>query len=1244
MPKEVNNIDQNDNLECAKRSFSARVRVKLQNKDVNAVIDTGAGRSVIDIGSLEHIGLVDGVQKTKDGLVNASGDEMNVLGMVKIDVKLLNMRNVTHEFMVINTKSFKNILLGRDFMERFNIVTFDFSRHRVKLGTVWVDCIKSLSSPVKVRLVSPTNVPARCEKIVAVRCPKKYSILDLDFEQKVISAGVYVSKARVVPDVNGVFYLSILNVSDSQVSLNGRKVLGYVDKVGKTVGSVPVDYINSVDEWELENNHLKGAKFGSNLSKSEKSALTDLIRKYSNVFARNPKKPKQTSVIHPIVTGDALPVKSRYYRVPVAWEKEINQQVQEMLDNEIIRHSASPWNSPIILVKKKDDSMRFVCDFRGLNNVTKKDTYPLPHIRDVIDKMHRSKYWTTLDAASAYWSMPLKEEDKEKTAFATPRGKYEFNVTSYGLTNAGASYQRLMDVTLSGLSSHRILAYMDDVIIFSRTFREHLSDLELVFQRFDKANISLKASKCVFGHEKVDFLGFELSELGIKPQKRLTTAIEEFKRPECKKEVKSFLGMANFYRTFIQNFAEISHPLNRLTSDNVDFKWDESCQIAFDTLKRKLCSEPVLAFPQIGQQFIIEVDASDVAFGGILIQKGDDGMLHPVAYFSDSVNKSQRNWAPTTKEAFALILAVRHWYVYLAGNHFVLNSDHNPLVYLRDQKDPRGKFGRWIMELEEFDYEINYIPGPKNFKADALSRNRGACDDQPPSKFEENIYSIDDVPFLDQIKEAQSEDDVISAVTRCIAENKPISTGRLKRVQNQLRIENGVLKKSGRPVVPASLRSFVLSEVHDIGHFGVEKTYGLLKGRFYWPSMFQYVKLYVGACETCQKSKCDTSPPKAPLLPMVIPSKPMEFIAMDIAYMPMDNDGYQYILLIGDIFSKYIDAVPLRDQTANAIVRAFEVNWLYFHGNPDYLLSDQGSNVDGETVRTFCDNFRIEKRRSSAYHSQGNGFAERNIRNVKDILRSTLLHRRLNQTKWRKLLPELVFALNTSESKAIQCIPYKVVFGRDAILPIDVKFDIGERRQLMDVVTAKEYSDEHQLPIQDMYNTVIDKLKLSKQVMMRQYNKNLRFNDYQEGDKVWLQVKYYKTGVNRKLAPRRGGPWVVARKLPNGVNFEIRNEKTKETKIVHHDRLSPVRESVEETETVHNKRLPSVRKSVVDHTTSEFDTDSDDETFRRNASHSDYEPSSENDSEEPDDEPRRYPVRERQHRVIPGAIPWSSIP
>ena len=289
--------------------------------------------------------------------------------------------------------------------------------------------------------------------------------------------------------------------------------------------------------------------------------------------------------------------------------------------------------------------MRFVCDFRRLNDVSKKDTYPLPHIRDIIDKMDGAKYWTTLDAAGAYWSMPLNEADREKTAFTVPRGKFEFNVTPYGLCNAGASYQRMMDMCLSGLPHHRILAYMDDVVIFSRTFEQHLVELEAVFEKLSAANVTLKASKCVIASDAVDFLGYRLSQEGVKPLERLVSAIVEFKRPEKRKEVKSFLGIAGFYKNFIPNFADIARPLNNLTSDNVPFVWDDSCESAFTELKRLLASYPVLAFPRLGEPFVVDVDASDVAFGGVLMQRGMDNCMHPVGYFSDSVKPSQHGWA-----------------------------------------------------------------------------------------------------------------------------------------------------------------------------------------------------------------------------------------------------------------------------------------------------------------------------------------------------------------------------------------------------------------------------------------------------------------------------------------------------------------------------------------------------------------------------------------------------------------------
>ena len=274
------------------------------------------------------------------------------------------------------------------------------------------------------------------------------------------------------------------------------------------------------------------------LSPEERDRIKSLLTDYKEVFARNPKSPKRTQILeHRIITNDALPVYHKPRWVPATWEQDIDTQVSEMLSNGIIRPSYSPWNAPVMLVKKKDNTTRFVCDFRGVNEVTKKDTYPLPHSKDVIDKMAGSKYWSTLDAASAYWSIPLSESDKEKTAFAVPLGKFELNVMPFGLSNSGATYQRMMDIGLSGLRTDKVLSYMDDIVIFSKTFNEHICDLKSVFECLLMADVTLKASKCIFAAEKVEFLGFQLSVEGIKPQARLTNAISVLPHPGSKKEL-----------------------------------------------------------------------------------------------------------------------------------------------------------------------------------------------------------------------------------------------------------------------------------------------------------------------------------------------------------------------------------------------------------------------------------------------------------------------------------------------------------------------------------------------------------------------------------------------------------------------------------------------------------------------------------------------------------------------------------
>ena len=696
------------------------VKGKINGIESNVLLDSGAiEASVIDTGTLDRLNLrshiiVDPLDKR--GCKDASGNTMKIIGSVSLKVEIVGTgRTINHTFRVLDADSGHDVICRTDFMRQFKKVEFDFENNRLKLGNQWLKPARGKKETV--RLCENETIEPRSEKVISVKCSKNHGLLSSEFRPKSIPrvSGVYLSRAIASPDVKGQFLIILVNVNVKPISLKKKQVLGTTGLTQERISQIKVvKEINAekVKEDANTNQLYEKCVVGDNLSTNQKETMRSLLKKHANLFASDPKKPNRTDrVEHRILTGDSLPVYMKPRRVPVAWEADINQQVEQMLENGIIRPSCSPWNSPIILVDKKDSSKRFVCDYRGLNSVTKKDTYPLPHIHDVVDKMHGSIYWSSLDAASAYWAMPIREVDKEKTAFSVPRGKFEFNVTSYGLCNAGASYQRLMDLTLSGLSPDRILAYMDDIVIFSKTFGDHIISLDAVLTRLGESGIQLRADKCVLGVHNLEFLGFELSKDGVKPQKRLTQAVQDFPAPKSRKEVRRFLGLSGFYRAFVKRYATIAKPLTELTSEKISFKWTDECKKSFNELKNALLTAPVLAFPQPSEKFVLEVDASGVAVGGVLSQYQNDGLLHPVAYFSTALKPEQRGWSPYSQEAFTMVCAVEHWHVYLTGNRFILNSDHSPLVSLRKKEKLRGKVARWIALLESFDFEVRHIPG-----------------------------------------------------------------------------------------------------------------------------------------------------------------------------------------------------------------------------------------------------------------------------------------------------------------------------------------------------------------------------------------------------------------------------------------------------------------------------------------------------------------------------------------------------
>ena len=428
----------------------------------------------------------------------------------------------------------------------------------------------------------------------------------------------------------------------------------------------------------------------SHLTTEEHTELAKLLTNFSHVFAKDPIPTGHTSIVkHPIHTTGP-PIRQPLRRIPQTLKNVVSTEVQRMLDHEVIRPSSSPWSSPVIMVKKKDGSWRFCIDYRKLNAVTCRDAYPLPRIDSTLDSLAGAAYFTTLDLASGYWQVAVEEQDKEKTAFSTPEGHFEFIVMPFGLTNAPATFQRLVGCVLAGLVGEQCLIYLDDIIVFSATFKDHLVRLSGVFQALNNAGLQLKPCKCHFALKEVRYLGHVVSRAGIRPDDDKVKVVSEYPVPRNNKELKQFLGLTNYYRRFIKDYAHIAEPLHKVQQKSKQsLQWDASCQRAFDTLKQKLTTPPILAYPDFSSPFLVYSDASDTAIGGLLGQIQDNKEI-VISYWSRQLTKAERNYSVIEREALAAVSTIKEFYPYVYGFPFKLITDHNPLTSLRSLKDVGG--------------------------------------------------------------------------------------------------------------------------------------------------------------------------------------------------------------------------------------------------------------------------------------------------------------------------------------------------------------------------------------------------------------------------------------------------------------------------------------------------------------------------------------------------------------------------
>ena len=450
-----------------------------------------------------------------------------------------------------------------------------------------------------------------------------------------------------------------------------------------------------------------------------------------NIF-QTPDKLRLAKDVKPLIietTGN--PIAQKPYRAAINKRLTIENEINSMLKADIIEPSTSAWAAPITLVPKKDGSTRFCVDYRALNAVTKKDKYPLPNIQDIFDSLAGSSIYSTLDLKSGYWQMPIDEHSRDKTAFICHVGQFQFKRVPFGLSNAPSYFQRQMNKILSPLLGKCAMVYLDDIVIFSRTPDEHDKHLQMVFELLRKHDLTVKRSKCEFYKSEIDLLGYRVSGAGISPQDEKIKAIRDLPPPKTVKGVRSFLGLANYYRQCVPAYAEIAEPLINLTRKGVKFDWTDACQRNFVQLKNALTADTVMAHPDPLKPYSLFTDACDTAIGAILTQIDSKGRHRVIQYISHSLPDVQRRWATIEKEAYAVIYALQKLRPYLLGADFIVYTDHKPLKSLFAKSMNNTKIQRWAILLAEYGAHIEYIKGKNNVKADALSRLEGSLELPP---------------------------------------------------------------------------------------------------------------------------------------------------------------------------------------------------------------------------------------------------------------------------------------------------------------------------------------------------------------------------------------------------------------------------------------------------------------------------------------------------------------------------------
>lgn len=777
----------------------------------------------------------------------------------------------------------------------------------------------------------------------------------------------------------------------------------------------------SKPDSEIELNLIQSA---NDLTYDQQIRLENVVQNYFESIS-NVRLGCTTLIEHEIKTNSP-PIKSRYYPVSPSMQSIINSEIDNMLELDVIEKSDSGWSSPILMVPKGEGKYRFCVDYRKLNAVTEKNAYPLPYISTILDNLGSARYLSSLDIKSAYWQIPLSHNSRKYTAFTIPgRGLFHFKRLPFGLSNAPATFQALVDKIFGPELEPFLFKYLDDLVIVSKDFETHLKILTEVFKRLKEAGLALNKDKCKFGRDELKFLGYIVNRSGLNTDPEKVSAIVNLPVPRTVRQVKQLLGMVSWYRRFLPDLSTIVAPLTALTKKNVRFKWSPQCEEAFSKIKDALISSPILSCPNFEHPFILQCDASSYGVGAVLSQHYD-GKEHVICYLSRALTKGEQNMTVTEKELIAVIWACEKLRCYLENTFFTVITDHHSLIWLNNLKNPTGRLGRWALRLQQFDFEIKHRPGKDNAVPDCLSRFI-------PETVSTSCNELDNV-----VLNKQKVDTWYDKMCYKVTEN-PLKFPNYRVCRDKLykhvsqKFSNDL--DNWKLVVPKGNRSEIIKKCHDDaltgGHLGIFKTYQKVLARHIWPGMKTDINKYIRKCHVCAATKPEQLKKAGEMGSKPEINRCWQYITTDLlGPYPRSTQGHRFVLVVCDYFSKFCLFFPLRTATATKVTKVMEEQIFLIFGVPEYLKSDNGVQYKSKEFTKLLKDYKVKFLTNPLYCPEKNP-TERYNRTFKTMLISYIKD---NQKLWDKNLHKLACALRTAKSEITNNTPYFINFGCEMIL------------------------------------------------------------------------------------------------------------------------------------------------------------------------------------------------------------------